>query len=359
MKYIRAILPVLTVVLLATPPVYAQLSSANAVPSINLDPPPAPTPNRFGLSYRMGFNAPVSFKHLGGYPALGGGHIPTLDGDQYNYDNGYVLTDSSGNAQGLTRYWGYDSRESQIIGTSVLMQRSSSAATASSNDHYDNPMSGFELTYNRELIRKKSWRGGLEGAFGYTYMSVHDSGTQYADVTRLNDTYEYGGFPGQPPEAYTGRYDMPGAVVHDSPTSRTTDVLPNAATITGSRDFSANLYGFRFGPYLEIPLSRSIAFTLSGGFALVYVESDLSFNETVTISGVGSVNNEGSGSHSGWLPGGYVAGNISVALSEKWALMAGAQFESVGRYTQNVNGKEATLDLSKAIFVTVGLSYSF
>ena len=86
MKYIRAILPVLTVMSLATPPVYAQSSSPDTVASINLDPPPAATPNRFALSYRMGFNAPVSFKHLGGYPALGGGHIPTLDGDQYNYD---------------------------------------------------------------------------------------------------------------------------------------------------------------------------------------------------------------------------------------------------------------------------------
>jgi hypothetical protein len=74
---------------------------------------------------------------------------------------------------------------------------------------------------------------------------------------------------------------------------------------------------------------------------------------------VGSASNAGSGSHSGWLPGGYVAGNISVALSDSWALVAGAQFEDVGHYTQNLNGKQATLDLSKSIFVTVGLSYSF
>lgn len=37
----------------------------------------------------------------------------------------------------------------------------------------------------------------------------------------------------------------------------------------------------------------------------------------------------------------------------------GAPFEDVGRYTQTLHGKQATLDLSKSIFVTIGLSYSF
>ena len=44
----------------------------------------------------MGFNAASEFTHLGGFPALG---VPryTLDGDRYNYDNGYVLLISKGN----------------------------------------------------------------------------------------------------------------------------------------------------------------------------------------------------------------------------------------------------------------------
>jgi hypothetical protein len=358
MKYIPAIHSVLSAVLLATLPVLAQSPSSNAVSDLKLDLPPAPSPNRIGLSYRMGFNAPVSFKHLGGFPAQSVTRN-TPDGDRYNYDNGYVLRDSSGNALGYTRYWGYDNA-SQVSGDAIVMQRSSSAATASSNDHYDTPMSGFELTYNRELIHKKSWRGGLEGAFGYSYMSVHDAGTQSANVTRVNDTYAFQGNPGEiPPAPYTGGYSRPGSLISASPTSSTTDVLQNAATITGSRDFSANLFSFRLGPYVEFPLSKSIAFTLSGGFALMCVNSEFSYNETVTIPDVGSVEHRASGSATGWLPGGYVAGAFSVALSDAWAVVAGAQFESVGQYTQNLNGVQATLDLSRSIFVTLGLSYSF
>ena len=63
MKYIRAIQSVFSVVLLAAPPALAQSPSPDPVSPLKLEVPQAPSPNRFGLSYRMGFNAPVSFKH--------------------------------------------------------------------------------------------------------------------------------------------------------------------------------------------------------------------------------------------------------------------------------------------------------
>ena len=179
-------------------------------------------------------------------------------------------------------------------------------------------------------------------------------------MTRVNDTYSVpsgGGFV-LPPQGYAGSKSQPGPVINASPSSSTTDTS-QTASITGTRDFKANLFNFRFGPYVEVPLSESVAFTLSGGFALVCVNSTFSFNETVTIPGVGSVASRASGSATDWLPGGYVAGNFSVALSESWSFVAGAQFQNVGRYTQTLKGREATMDLSKTIFVTVGVTYSF
>ena len=339
MKYIRTIQPVLSVVLLATTRAWAQSPSPDAVSPLKLDLPQAPSPNRLSLSYQMGFNAPVNFHTPVNVTSLPGYRVPsparyTPDGDRFNYDNGYVLVDSSGNAMGYTRYWGYDSA-SQVSGNTIAMQKSSSAETiSSSEDHYDTPMSGIELTYNRELIQKDAWRGGLEAAFGYTYMSVRGGGTDSASVTRVNDTYSFPpGVTVIPAPGYTGhKSSPPGApVIIASPSSSTTDLTADA--ITG-RDFSADLYNFQFGPYVEVPLSKRIAFTLSGGFALVYVNSEFSYNETVTIPGLGSGEQQPSGSGNKWLAGGYVAGNFSVALSESWAFVAGAQFKDVGRYTQ-------------------------
>jgi hypothetical protein len=357
MKYIRAIPFVLAVGLVTTLPVLAQSPSPDAAPALNLDPQPAPSLNRFSLNYRMGFNAPLSFKHLGGYPPLSNART-TLDGDPYNYDNGYVIP-ISGSPSPYTYYWGYDSA-SQVSGNTITMQRSSSPASASSNDHYDSPTPGFELAYNRELIRKTSWRGGLEGAFGYTYMSIRDAGTQPVNVTRVNDTFTVpGGVPAIPPAPYQGRLALPGPLIGASPTSSMTEILQDGS-LTGSRSFSADLFCFRLGPYFEIPLSKSISFTLGGGFALMYVNSELSYNETVTVPGAGNpLPHQASGSATGLLPGGYVEGVFSVALSDAWAFVAGAQLESVGQYTQTLNGEQAVLDLSKAIFVTLGLSYSF
>jgi hypothetical protein len=362
MKLSLALQSALSLALLAALSAPAQTQAPDSVPPFNPDLPPMPSPNHFGLSYRAGLNVPLTFRGLGGYAALSNARR-TPGGDLYNYDNGYVLPDSSvppgSTVPGPTSwYWGYDSA-SQLPGNgTIVMQRSSSEAIASSDDHYDNPMSGFELTYNREFLHKDSWQGGLEGAFGYTYMSVHDAKGLSANVTRIYDTYSFPG--GVVPElpGYTGTYYGPGSLI-DTAYNRNTTYIQQGASITGNRDFSADLFSIRLGPYIQIPLSQSINVGLSGGFAAMYVNTDFRFNETVTISGVGSVSHSGAGTSNGWLAGGYVAGNVSVALSDAWALVAGAQFEDLGRYTQYLKGKQASLDFTKSIFVTLGLSYSF
>src|SRR5882724_12530388 len=66
--------------------------------------------NRVTLSLRFGLNISAKFTGVGAsFPgsAPGNGRF-TLDGDPYNYDDGYVLTDSSGNFFSVSSYWGYD-----------------------------------------------------------------------------------------------------------------------------------------------------------------------------------------------------------------------------------------------------------
>ena len=356
---------------LSTSTAWQQASAQSA-----FETPPPDSPNRFGLSYRMGLNLNVQFKNLGGFPAQtappgaeAGGLV------NRNYDDGYNRVDNNGNFYPgyppATRNYEYLS-PSQIVSdpvlgpTFIVMHSSSSAANVTGTELNDDPVPGFELTYNRELFRTGSAHWSLETAFGYSDLSVNDSSPYAAGVTTINDAF------GVPPDVLTGVRVVPppgptsgaaGTPLLDStPVRSITSVTagaPGAAIINGQHEFNANLFGFRLGPAVEIPLSRKLALSVSGGFALVYVESDFSFNETVAIPGVGSAANRAAGSGSGWLPGGYVAGNLSWALSDSWALAAGAQFEDVGQYTQNLNGKQATLDLSKSIFVTFGVSYSF
>ena len=335
---------------------------------------PAPgdteSPNRFGLNYRMGFNLKVNFNNLGGFS------LPTRltpDGAAYNYSDGYVYEDVNKGLGGVTWNWGYDAapapyKQYSLGDPNVIFHQFTSPANASSTGNEDTPQSNFELTYNRELLRGKGWRAGLEAAGGYGRLSVHDSRPLAADVNVASDAYSV---PIDPVTGYgvTTFADYPGphrgdfldhsGLLGNVATPLPGQIVPGGASITGWRQFDADLFGFRVGPYFEVPLSEKVSLNFSGGLALAYVNSTFKFNQTVSIAGVGTQSQSGSGSDSGWLPGGYVAANLSVALSDKWALVAGAQFEDVGQYTQNLNGKQVTLDLRNSIFVTVGLSYSF
>src|SRR5437588_10102561 len=79
--------------------------------------------NRVTVSARFGFNFSAKFKGLATLPQPVSSRL-TSRGDRYNYDDGYVLTDTSGNYGGQTWYWGYDSSASQISGNTILLSRS-------------------------------------------------------------------------------------------------------------------------------------------------------------------------------------------------------------------------------------------
>jgi hypothetical protein len=89
------------------------------------------------------------------------------------------------------------------------------------------------------------------------------------------------------------------------------------------------------------------------------VDSDYKFHETTSIAGGSPLYPGGSDSHGDWMPGGYVAGNLSMDLSKHWAVAAGAQFMDVGVYKDTVSGQEVTMDLRQAIFLTLGITYQF
>jgi hypothetical protein len=150
-----------------------------------------------------------------------------------------------------------------------------------------------------------------------------------------------------------------------TPSGTAVDNFAGAATISGNREFEAKIFSTRLGPYLDWSLTDRLTFSLSGGLLVQVVNSDLSFNEnvsispTVTIVGLPGENHHGSGSASDVLVGGYVSGRFSYSLTERLNAFAGAQFQSSGDYSQTVSGKTAVLNLSQAVLVNLGLSYSF
>jgi hypothetical protein len=195
-------------------------------------------------------------------------------------------------------------------------------------------------------------------------VSAHDSSTASASVTRLSDAYplpplEEGGFVNPPPAPYQGRYELQ---PEGNPVIGATPVGPTSmsavtAPVTGSRRFEADVFGLRFGPFLEVPLGGDLFLTISGGLSLAEVRSDFKFNDTTAI--VNGISAAGAGSDQDVQIGAYVAGNMIYRLGGTWELFGGVQYQDVGEYSHKESGRKAVLDLSKSFFVVVGASFSF
>jgi len=95
--------------------------------------------------------------------------------------------------------------------------------------------------------------------------------------------------------------------------------IPGGPTITGRRKLDAALYELRLGPYIDLPIWDRLSFSLSGGAAIARVDSTLEFSETVVMADVGaSLSASGRGSRDDFQVGGFVAGQLSFAVTRGW-----------------------------------------
>ncbi len=322
------------------------------------------------LGYQLGFNIRSSFKNIGRFgPATNPGSTNGLS--NHSYDDGYNLVDSSGtgnehpngtggNVEG-TWNWGFGSGATVNNGNGTISMHSLSSPGGTSNDRSDDPQPGFMLTFGRQLFKddRDRWRAGLETSFGFTDYAVKDNRSIGAPGNELTDTYSLMGTVLPSSSSYSQNFtgDPNHIIIGDTPSrSITRTVIP----VSGERDFEANLFAFKLGPYFEVPLNRTFSFSLEGGVAMVYVWSNFRFDEEVMNSG-GLTEFKGNSYNRDIEFGGYAGAKISATISEQWSLFAGAQWQDVGTYEHRDRGtgETAVLDLSNSIFFTAGIGYSF
>lgn len=319
--------------------------------------------NRFGFDARFGYNIRARFKDLGRV-SLAPNTRTTPDGDSYNYNDGYVLQDVSGNFGGQTWYWGYDG-PGQISGDTVLMHRTTPAGNSAPPFGVEkgdaNP--GAEFTYNRELGRREDGKlsYGIEVAANYLNVDLDDRSSFAAGTMRTTDAYSFtpGTTPPLTPPPYQGSFNGPGFAVGGTPTSSSTVPLSGGAMVKGYRQFEADVWGFRLGPYADIPLVTNLDLSLSAGAAVGLVSASASWNETIFIGGSQAATSRGSGHDLDVVWGGYASAKLACHLSQRWRVEAGVQFQSLGVYDKALGGRKVELDLSRSVFGVVGASYSF
>ena len=313
---------------------------------------------RFSLNARFGLDLSAKFKRAS--MSLTAPPRSSPDGSRYNYDDGYVLTDVSGNYGGQTWNWGYD-QPGQIAGDTILMHHSTVSADAPSATGVDedDPQCGFEFAYDRELGKRDKLHYGFEAAVNYMNLSFKDTSAFSANVSRLTDAYPFTPGTTPPLAPYQGSFNGPGFVIGSTPVSSTTALIPGGATVVDQRNYNADIWGFRLGPYAEYPLGQNLDLWFSGGLAVGLVDASASWKETAFLAGGGTVVGSGGGSDLGLLWGGYLSAKVSWQLSERWSAEGGVQYQYLGTYDHNFGGQVMQLDLSKSMFITIGLDYSF
>ena len=323
---------------------------------------------RYGLNINGRINGPASANFPAG--SLSPRIRRTPNGDLYNYLNGYVLPDISGDAGHQSWYWGYDS-SSQVnpANNTISFYRDSMASLPTVGDDSldDSSRLGVELAYNYEIGTKDDWhhlRYGVELAVNWMPVTLNNNGGYGIARSMQTDTYSY--TPGTTPPGYgvgselpyQGTFQGPNFVINVPAISSLSSALPNADFLV-QQHFDANLWGFRLGPYIEMPLSKHWSVHVGGGLAAGVLSGDASWHETLAIPGIGSVTQSGGGSDTKLLWGGYIGAQAEYQINQRWGLEAGAQYQYLGLYNHNFGGADVQLDLRKSIFLHAGVSFSF
>ncbi len=328
-------------------------STISGLPGEEEQSEPPARKNRLSFSPRIGFNASAKFDGVGG----GGSGRATPNGDAYNYDNGYVLTDISGNQGSQTWYWGYDDSAAQVSGNNILLSRSTVTAGAATLSDDADPMLGGELAYGVELGTKGKLRYGFETAAGFQQINVQSSGNFLVTLATQTDSYAFmaGATPptATPSMPYQGTYQGPGFLIGDTPSS-TSSAVTTGVPLSSENELTSDLWTFRVGPYLEFPLSDHVALGLCGGIEGGLLNATISWDE----SG-GSYRSVGEVDDTTVLVGFYVGGMVSWQFADRWTLSGGVQYHNLGTYEHSYRGRSVELNLNNAIYVTAGVSWRF
>ncbi len=307
--------------------------------------------NRVRISARFGFDVSGQIKNL-----------PPSGGVAGSYDDGYVHPDISGSGK-TTWNWGY-ANASQVVGDTLHFDRVAGSPRDGTTDSLSKtPTPGFEILYGRELtrLRLSENRSAVIGAeFGFGTMDYNLSGgsTMSGSVTQTTDIYSLNGIT--PPLApYSGTYSGPGPLLNQLPASSGSTQLAASSGI--SERVRSLVYGFKLGPYAEVPIYKRLSLELGAGAAAVIANTELSYTETVNVpAGVNTMLLRSKTiNHSDYLFGFYGTGSLAYEVGNDIRIFVGGQYQHLGNATVTGGSKEATLKLGGTLEAVVGISIGF
>lgn len=305
----------------------------------------------FHIGGLVGLNISGNF-HLNGNFAVAGNNP-----SKGIYDDGYVRVDQTGNAGGLTSFWGYNNSSQYNASAQTLTMHAVTGYSAQDSANADTGISGgFDLAYGANYWYWKHARVGWELGFDLLPVAIHDTQPLSTRVNQSTYIFSTGGLI-LPESPYQGGSSGVGPLLPGTAIS-TNSASGISATANGSRSLNAIIYSVRLGPSFDWDLGSHVDMSLSAGPVLGVVSGEYSFNENINTGGI-TAHNHGSFDNVGIQYGGYFNATFMYHLTQSVDFFAGAQFTTMNDYSISAPGRSARLDLGGQVYVTAGISWPF
>jgi hypothetical protein len=279
------------------------------------------------------------------------------------YDNGFVLPDVRGTANGRTWNWGYQ-EASQVVGDQVRFQRLTDLPMAGLfRDRSDDPLFGGEIMTGAELARffigHRESRIGFEIGYAYNAFTLDEHSTVSGNSTLAVAAHSLGS-TFAPPAPYAGSSTGPGPEISLSPSI--SGSLNSASLATFNGDLETTLHTFKLGVWFEYPIVRRVTANLSVGYASMYADSRLRFTEDITFANPGLPPvQSGPKTVSGraWKMGGYAQARLRYDFTRWLGVYVAGDFEAHNTLRYGGEGREVTLGLGSLFAGSAGVMVSF
>lgn len=355
MKFTKAIL------LAGVVPGFAHAGEPSAKGAIEI---PAQTSRwTFGASFAPLLNVDADFSSLGAY-ASPFALRPTGGGQDYEYENGFVRVDGSGNAGGVTSYWGYDdAAQYDPAGGGSLSFNLTSGARNGRVGASEDFSPGFEFFGYLDMGRIADFSGrpvswGFKTGLHYARISIGNSSTLTSDVIQVTDTFDASGILLIPAAGYSGPYSGAGPLLGDSPT-RVTNVIAGGATVAGDRDLDLDMITLSAGPYIRIPVADNFSVLAEAGLSLSVARGEYDFESVTTIAPLGTQTTGGDDTRTSLLPGVYAGFSAIWQLTERFGIHGSARYQYIDQFDIGANGTEASLSFDGSAVISLGGIWTF
>jgi hypothetical protein len=276
------------------------------------------------------------------------------------YDDGYVHPDpytASDNPLHGTTYFGYDNNNGQYAGNTLAMHNTTSFTANGGTKANGDPLPGLDLAYGGNLWYWKRLRIGWDLGFGFMPVTISGHESMRGTVSQTAYAFDTTGVV-LPPGAYYGPADGSGTVSIPVSPYATNSSSGVSGSIAGKQTLDVMLYTLRLGPSLYWDFNRYLGMSVSAGGAMGIVSGSLKHDETITTSS--TVPNTGTDARgTKFVYGGYVNATLMYHVMQNGDLYVGAQYMPLGNATLSGHGRQGTLELGGALFISAGVNWPF